>query len=655
MVYSITRQQMSRPGLKSGSAKGEIQDSRHPSALVAVVVPTRNERDSVDELLRQLGAAMVGRRWEVIFVDDSDDDTVDRLHQLSEQDHHVRVLHRPPGRRGGGLGGAVLEGFAATEADVLVVMDGDLQHPPATVPRLVDAITEQQADIVVATRYRDGGSNAGLANFFRVQASRGCRMLVRAVLPATRASTDPLGGFFAVRRAVVSDTQLQPHGYKILLEILVRGRWSELREVEYAFRSRWAGASKSGLAEAKRFLAHVRILRRARTAPPVSADNHRLAPLSILVFTSEVAPVVSGIATVMRNLRQGLTAIGHEVDVVSRADFPRLIHREFRFSAFLLSWPRFRRRLRRYDVVNVHGPVPTMSEIFLLLAATTMRARNRPAIVYTHHSDLAIVGLGRLCALYNRLHRRIARLSDAIVVSSEGYRDKLRTKSPVPIEIIPWGVDTERAIARRRRPQGELRVLFVGQLRSYKGVRGLIEAVHGLPGVSLTVVGDGPERQDLQEQVRSGGMDNVTFAGRVSDEELWRAYSWHDVIVLPSLTTAEAYGLVLGEGMAAGCVPVASDLPGVREVAGPAGMLVPPGDVHALRSTLAQLAADDLLMQRLAARCKERTKSMTLEAATARHDDVFRLVLERARYRRDPAHRPAHHHYDLEELQCPAC
>ncbi|MFC3742982.1 glycosyltransferase [Paractinoplanes deccanensis] len=611
------------------------------SGRIAVIVPTRHEADSVGPLYHRLRAALNGRNWEIVFVDDSDDETPARLADLAGHDPRVAVVHRAPDRRPGGLGGAVLAGFAATEAGVLAVMDADMQHPPEALPRLVDALASGPADLVVGTRYRGRGSAEGLNGSFRHQASRACRRLVHAVLPRTRVSTDPLGGFFALRREVVDGVPLRPIGYKILLEILVRGRWNAVDEVEYTFRRRFEGASKSGLGEARRFLRHVVALRRAAPATPARpAGSHR--PLRVLIFTSEVAPVVSGIATSMGNLSRSLTAAGHQVDVVSRADFPRLVHREVRLSGFARSWPRFRRRLSAYDVVNVHGPVPTMSDAFLLLAAT-MRRRRRPAVVYTHHSDLAIPGLRGLCALYNRMHRRVAQLADVILVSSAEYRDRMHMPSGPHVEIIPWGVDTRRVLPRPPRPPGAaLRVLFVGQLRPYKGAHILLDAAGDLPGVTVTLIGDGPERPRLE--ARAAGLPAVTFRGRVSDADLWHAYSTHDVIVLPSLTTAEAYGLVLGEGMASGCVPVASDLPGVREVAGPSGLLVAPGDAEALRDALKRLSTDDALLDRLARASLERGLAMSVEAATTRHDQVFRHVLDHTGARRTatPAPRTTH-------------
>ena len=87
--------------------------------------------------------------------------------------------------------------------------------------------------------------------------------------------------------------------------------------------------------------------------------------------------------------------------------FPRFIRGEFRFSAFAFYWPALRRRLSTYDVVNLHGPVPTISEVFLLLTRT-LRRHQRPAIVYTHHSDLSITSLQRACSVYNGIAGRVA-------------------------------------------------------------------------------------------------------------------------------------------------------------------------------------------------------------------------------------------------------
>ncbi len=260
----------------------------------------------------------------------------------------------------------------------------------------------------------------------------------------------------------------------------------------------------------------------------------------------------------MTNLSRTLSSRGHTVDIVSRTDFPRIMHKELRLSAFVFAWPQFRRTLKHYDIVNVHGPVPSMSEAFLLLSRT-LRSTRRPAIVYTHHSDLAIPRVEGLCSIYNRLSHRVARIADMVLVSTEAYATKFRRHDGVPVEVIPWGINSDGKVLPRKGAAGDpLRVLFVGQLRPYKGVHVLLDAVAGLDGVQVTIVGDGPQRAELETRLDGPAITNVVMRGRVSDAELWQAYSEHDVVVLPSLTSAEAFGLVLAEGMAAGCVPVAS-------------------------------------------------------------------------------------------------
>ena len=282
--------------------------------------------------------------------------------------------------------------------------------------------------------------------------------------------------------------------------------------------------------------------------------------------------MISGISTSVAVLRRGLTAQGHAVDMVSRDDFPRFIRGEFGCRPSPSTGRRCAAGCPGYDVVNLHGPVPTISEVFLLLIRT-LRRHHRPAIVYTHHSDLSIKSLEPLCEVYNGIAGRMAHAADAIVVSSTAYRRKLLRPSGKPVSVIPWAIDAAGhgqvlTSGQPRIPiqaQARLRVLFVGQLRGYKGLHVLLDAARGLRDVTVTIVGDGPLRAELERRIAQSNLQNVTMVGRLSDPDLRRAYASHDVVVLPSTTTAEAYGLVLAEGMAAGCVPVASALPGVSD------------------------------------------------------------------------------------------
>jgi hypothetical protein len=251
-----------------------------------------------------------------------------------------------------------------------------------------------------------------------------------------------------------------------------------------------------------------------------------------------------------------------------------------------------------------------------------MRRAERPAVVYTHHSDLAIPKLERWCGIYNRLAKTLAHSADAVVVSSSAYQSKIGKTDGTSVTVIPWAVQPPPTPPVRV-ASPRMRVLFVGQLRAYKGLNVLVEAVAQLPDVELTIVGDGPLRHDLRRQVSDRAASNIVLAGRLPDEELWQAYSDHDVITLPSLTQAEAYGMVLAEGMAAGCVPIASNLPGVAEVASPTGVVVEPGSVESLRNSLATLAEDRDELSRLSRASVERARGLTVDKMASSYEAVF--------------------------------
>ncbi len=171
-------------------------------------------------------------------------------------------------------------------------------------------------------------------------------------------------------------------------------------------------------------------------------------------------------------------------------------------------------------------------------------------------------------------------------------------------------------------------MLFVGQLRPYKGAAVAIDAVAHQPDLALTVVGRGPEEASLRRRLAESGADNVRMTGYLDEEALVDAYRAHDVCVLPSTNRGEAFGLVLLEGMAAGCVPVASDLPGVRDLARPNGLLVAPGDAQDLRWALKALAArpDTVRAPPATARSRRRRRHSWDSACAAYHDLAERLA-----------------------------
>ncbi|MFE0949212.1 glycosyltransferase [Streptomyces mutabilis] len=235
---------------------------------VTIVVPTFNESGNVRRLLRLVTEAVPARLpCEVVFVDDSTDDTPDVIRAAAPDcPFPVTVLHRD--EPSGGLGGAVVEGMRAAGSDWIVVMDGDCQHPPSLVPELVATGERTGAGLVVASRYVKGGSRAGLAGSYRIAVSRAATWLTKALFPRRlHGISDPMSGFFAIRRSEVTADVLKPLGYKILLELAVRSRPQAVTEVPFVFEERFAGESKSTAQEGMRFLRHLAGL---RTASPLA-------------------------------------------------------------------------------------------------------------------------------------------------------------------------------------------------------------------------------------------------------------------------------------------------------------------------------------------------------------------------------------------------
>src|SRR5512138_1976259 len=140
--------------LQSSRVEDEERPAVQDGLTLSIVVPTRNEAGNIQPLLTHIRNAFYGRSIEVIFVDDSIDNTPKVVEAAAElfPFQHVRLIHREPEQRAGGLGSAVVTGLRAAQAEYACVMDGDLQHPAEVVPELLKAANEKEADLVVATR-----------------------------------------------------------------------------------------------------------------------------------------------------------------------------------------------------------------------------------------------------------------------------------------------------------------------------------------------------------------------------------------------------------------------------------------------------------------------------------------------------------------------
>jgi dolichol-phosphate mannosyltransferase len=222
----------------------EVQDVARPGLRLSVVIPTFNERESLPALVDQLDRLLfpyLGDGFELVVVDDdSPDRTWEAAASLRARCPRLRVVRRRGER---GLASAVVRGWQAAQGDVLAVIDADLQHPPEPMIELWREI-ERGADLAVASRHVAGGgvSDWSLA---RRLLSRGAQALGLVVLPGVLGRvTDPLSGYFMVRRRAIAGVVLRPAGYKILVEVLGRGRVRWIAEVGYVFREREDGKSK---------------------------------------------------------------------------------------------------------------------------------------------------------------------------------------------------------------------------------------------------------------------------------------------------------------------------------------------------------------------------------------------------------------------------
>jgi dolichol-phosphate mannosyltransferase len=212
----------------------------------AVIVPTLNEAENVALLVEQIG--QTGLTFsEIIFVDDgSTDGTCERIRALS-QSYPVRLIARERGERG--LAGAIIAGANFATAETVIVMDADLSHPPEKMPALLEPVLNDEADLVIGSRYIAGGATPDWPLWRRAMS----RVASLLAFPLTGVR-DSMCGFFAVRRECLLQFAPDAVGFKIAFEMLVRGRKKiRVREVPIVFRDRQRGKSKMSTGEAIRF------------------------------------------------------------------------------------------------------------------------------------------------------------------------------------------------------------------------------------------------------------------------------------------------------------------------------------------------------------------------------------------------------------------
>jgi dolichol-phosphate mannosyltransferase len=224
-------------------SEGQAGPEARAQASLALVIPTLREVENIRGLLGHIRSVLdpLEIDYEILVVDDdSRDGTEEIVSAIAAADPRVRLLVRKGER---GLSGAVLYGWRNTDAAILGVMDADLQHPPELLPALIAAILSGN-DLAIGSRYTEGGV-LGAWNPVRKLLSKAAVWVTWPIQRSGIRAKDPMTGFFMVRRECLDQIEFQPTGFKLLLEVLVRGRIRSVAEVPFAFGSRYRGASKA--------------------------------------------------------------------------------------------------------------------------------------------------------------------------------------------------------------------------------------------------------------------------------------------------------------------------------------------------------------------------------------------------------------------------
>jgi glycosyltransferase involved in cell wall biosynthesis len=364
----------------------------------------------------------------------------------------------------------------------------------------------------------------------------------------------------------------------------------------------------------------------------------------------EYPPLGGGAAPVTQALVANLAQAGHVVDVVTMG-FRGLPRREFHTNLNIYRVPCLRRsavraitvemasylppallwslllhQRSRYDLIHAHFIIPTG-----IAAVPLSRMLGLPLVITIHGSDIPDYNPDR----WKRGHKVLSPLWQRIVcntdtiISPSGYlRDLLLSHSrcAVAVDTIHHAFTPPpiyNTLPRRKR------ILTVSRLFPRKGIQFMLDALAGLDleGWEIIVAGDGPMLPELQAQARRLGLP-VEFTGFLPWEELQHYYATSEIFVFPSLR--ESFGMVLLEAMAAGCAIIATNDTGIAEVVGESGILVPPGDVGAIRAALARLIAEPDVRAHLRRQSLQHIDDFSWDAILARHLSVYRRVTAQA-------------------------
>ncbi len=262
---------------------------------ISLIIPTLNEAANLTPLTERIDAALRGRAYEILIVDDNSRDNTPQVCAGLSAKYPLRLIVRTHPKDG--LSGAVLHGMAEAKGTILVVLDADLQHPPEKLPDVIAPLEQNIADFVIGSRYVKGGSIESGWSPYRAINSWVATVLAR---PFAGKVCDPMSGFIALRRAdYLQARRLTPLGYKIGLELLCKTRAARVVEVPIHFSNRVAGESKLSLKEQFRYLEHLSRL--------YDFSYPRLSPMLKFLIVTAVSWAVAG------GYYIGMRAIGWDV------------------------------------------------------------------------------------------------------------------------------------------------------------------------------------------------------------------------------------------------------------------------------------------------------------------------------------------------------
>ncbi len=265
---------------------------------LSVIVPTYNERDNLEKLVKKIFGAFGGKNFELIIVDDNSPDGTGRLaDELASKRKNMKVIHR---KEKLGLGTAVLEGVKAADGEIIGVIDADMQHPPEILKNMKEK-AENGADIVIASRYTKGGKIEGWT-FPRKAISKGALFLSHLFLPQTRKIKDALSGYFMFKKRVIEKVTIGAKEFKLLLEIIAKGKYDSIVEVPYTFKPRLAGKSKLGPMEILNYIKQLLRLSGYRILKFMTVGTSGIivnnAVLWALITSFNVAPFLADIFSI---------------------------------------------------------------------------------------------------------------------------------------------------------------------------------------------------------------------------------------------------------------------------------------------------------------------------------------------------------------------